>query len=142
MVDQMIGIVHQRAVQGDQVALRQQFVQRHIGDEILQVRILEYVVSQDLHAESAADPCHGRADLAGADDAGGFLIEIKAHQSVQAEVVLTDSYVGLVQSAVDGQRQRHGMLSHSFRRIAGNAQDADAETFRRIQIHVVESGAS
>ena len=113
MVDQMIGIVHQRAVQGDQVALCQQFVQRHIGDEILQVRILEYVVSQDLHAESAADPCHGRADLAGADDAGGFLIEIKAHQSVQAEVVLTDSYVGLVQSAVDGELSLLGRL-HSW----------------------------
>ena len=82
MIDQVVGAVHERAVQGDQVALGQQLVQRHIGGDVLQIRVLEYVVCQDLHAKAVADPRHSRADLAGTHDAGGFLIEGKAHQAI------------------------------------------------------------
>ena len=35
LVDQMIGAVHQRAMQRDQITLRQQFIQSHISNKIL-----------------------------------------------------------------------------------------------------------
>ncbi len=51
LVDQMIGAVHQRAVEGDQIALGQELIQADIGDKI-QRRILIYIIGDDFHAEA------------------------------------------------------------------------------------------
>ena len=101
----MIGVVHQRAVQGDQVTLSKQLIECDIGSELLDSRILEYIISDDLHAESVADSCHGSADLTGSDDTGGLAVEVHTHQTVQAEVIFTDLYICFVQMTVDSQSQ-------------------------------------
>ena len=79
-IDHMVRGIHQRAMQGDQVTLRQQGIQIHILHKIRKCRVLIYIISDHLHAKAAADPCHGRTDLTGSYDAGGLLIKVHATQ--------------------------------------------------------------
>ena len=80
-VDDMVGGVHQRAVEGNDIAVRKQAVKGDVLHEIFQGFVLVDVMGDDLHAEAVTDAAHGCAYFAGADDAGGLLVEIEAHQT-------------------------------------------------------------
>ena len=69
----------QRAVEGDDIALLQQLVQRNVGDPAVLCR--EQVIGDHVHPETAADIDEDPADLAGADHADCFSMEIKAGQT-------------------------------------------------------------
>ena len=88
-VNHVIGGVHQGTMKGNDIALFQQSVQRNIFHEILQGRILVYIIGDDSHAKPVTDAAHGCTDFAGADDAGSFLIEIETHETAEAEVVFS-----------------------------------------------------
>ena len=140
-INHVVGAVHEGAVQGDEVAGGKQGVEIHIGHEG-QVGILVHVVGNHLHAEALADPRHGRADLAGAHNAGGLAVEVDAQKSLEAEVILPHLDIGLVEVPVHSQRQRHGVLGHSLGRVAGDAHHPDAQASGDVQIHVVKAGAA
>ena len=89
-VDQVIGVVHQRAVQGDQITLCQQFVQSYVSNEIFDGRILKYIIGDDVHTKAVADSCHGSTDLTSTNDTCGLAVEVHTHQSAKAEVILTN----------------------------------------------------
>ena len=88
-----------------------------------------------------ADAAHCGADFSGADDTGGLLVKVKAHKSAQAEIILSYLIVCLVQSAVCSESQRHRMLRHRLRRVAGNAHDPYAVLPGGIQINIIKARA-
>ena len=140
-IDHMVGFLHERAVQRDQIALPEQLLQADILDEIQTlVRIL--VVAQHPHAIAPADPCHRRPDLAGSNDAGRLPIEVLAGQPLQGEVVLSHTDVGLVDVAVYRAGQRHRQLRDSLRRISRYPHYLDSIRCRRLKIYIIIAGAA
>ena len=123
----------------DDVTAGQQLIQSHIFHKILDGWIFVHIIGDDLHAEALADAAHCGADLSCADDTGGLLVKVKAHESAQTEIILTHLVVCLVQSAVCRESQCHRMLRHRLRRIAGNAHDAYAVLSGGIQIDIVKA---
>ncbi len=117
-------------------------LQGDILHKIFQGIVLVHIVGHDLHSEAMTDAAHGSADFAGSDDAGSLLIEIETHQPAQAEIIFPYLIVSLVQTAVAGQRQGHGMLRHRFRGVARDTHDTNVIFFGSVQIHVVEAGAA
>ena len=101
-------------MQGDQVTSLKQFIERDILRKI-QVRILVHIIGNDLHAKAAADSCHGCADLTGSHNPRCLLVEIKSHKSAEAEIIFPHFYISLMDPAVCGEGQSHGMLRHRLR---------------------------
>ena len=126
-------------MQGDDVALCQQLLQRYIGEAGILYGIR--VVCQNVHAEALTDADEDLSDLAGADDADGSAVEVEAHQSVEGEVKVPCAEVRLVNLAVQRQQQSHGELRHRIGRIAGNTHHRDASSCS-VPIHVVVAGAA
>ena len=77
----MLGLLSQGTVEGNNVALLKQFVQRYIGDA--GVRCREFVVCYHVHPETLADINEDTANLAGAHYAHGLAVEVKAGEAVQ-----------------------------------------------------------
>ena len=73
------------------------------------------------HAEAPAQLDEGAADLARADHAGGFAVEIHAGEAADVEVELPGADVGLVQAAVHRQQHAHGVLRDGVGRVGGHA---------------------
>ena len=138
-VDQVIGVVHQRAVQGDQITLCQQFVQRYVSNEIFDGWILKHIIGDDVHTKTVADSCHSSTDLTSTNDTCGLAVEVHTHQSAKAEVILTNLYISFVKMTVNCQSQSHCVLSNCFRRIARNTEYTDAKTFCSLHLYIVES---
>ena len=134
----MISLIHQRAVKGDQITLRQQLVQRYIGHKI-QCRILIFIIRNDIHTESMADSCHCRTDLTGSHDTGCFLIEVYPLHTAKAEVIFTDSHVRFMDSSVGSQCQCHRMFRYGFRRISRHTHHFDSTRSRFFHIYIVKS---
>ena len=110
----MVRALHQRAVQGDQVTRCEQLIQLHISNEI-KIRILIHVVCDDLHAKSMTNARHCRSDFSRSHDSGCLSVKIHSGQSLQAEIVLADSHICLVQMTVHCHRQSHRMLRYRLR---------------------------
>jgi hypothetical protein len=91
-------------------------------------------------AEAEHDPGEHRADLAGADDPDGPAVQVEAEQAVQREVALADPVVGPVDLAVEREDQADGVLGDGVGRVAGDADDAQAEAARGGEVDVVEAG--
>ena len=77
-IDHMIGGVHQRTVERNKIRPLKQFVQRYIFRKLQKIRVLIYIVSDYLHTEASADPCHSSAYLTRSDDSRGLSVEINS----------------------------------------------------------------
>ena len=135
-VDQVPGVRGQGAVEADQVAAAEQIIQ---GDKGEPVQILPGVgiVGQHLHAEALANSGHGQADLTGAYDAGGLVVEVHPHQSGEGKVVLPALDIGLVGVTVGGEGQGHGVFRHRLRGVAGDPQHRNLVAGGGLQVHIV-----
>ena len=80
------------------------------------------------------------ADFAGADDAYGFAVEVKACQALKAEIEVPGADIGFVGPAVDGQKQGHGVLRDGIRRVGGNTIYGQL-SLTGPDIHIVKAGA-
>ena len=124
----------QRAVEGDDIALLQQLVQRNVGDPAVLCR--EQVIGDHVHPETAADIDEDPADLAGADHADGFAMEIESGQPVQGEVELAGPVIRLMNPPHGSEQQRDGMLGNRVGGISRDMDDVDLSEGGR-QVHVI-----
>ena len=132
----MMGLVCQRAVQGDEIALSEQGIQIHVVDALRRV----HIVGDDLHTESPADIDEHSSDPSGTYHAHSLSVQIHAGQSVQAEIKLTGPVVGLVGLPVQGQQKGHGVLCHRVGRVSRYADCL--QIAQSLQVQVVVSGAA
>ncbi|MNP12257.1 hypothetical protein D3C76_1044840 [compost metagenome] len=131
----------QRAVQADDTGFAQQLGQRQVaGAEGQQFRVGVRVIGQQLAAEAGHDAGEGGADLAGADHADGFAVQVETGQPVQGEVAFAGAVVGPVQAPVEGQDQRHGVFGHGVWRVGRHAYHGKAEALGSGQVDVVVAG--
>ena len=79
-----------------------------IGGGPLGVR--EGVVGEDAHAEAAEDLAGDLAGAAGADEAGGFAVEVEADEAVEGEVEVADAVVGAGDFAIEGEEEGDGVF--------------------------------
>ena len=143
LVDDVVGLLGQGAVKGNDVAPREQLVQLHIADGVPVVKACggEFVVAQNLHAEAAADIDEHPPDAPRADDAHRLAVEIEARHIVEAEIEIAGTNVGLVDAADGGKEQSHGMLGHGVGGVGGDAHHVDAAE-GVLHVHVVEARAA
>ena len=79
-IDDVFGFFCKRAVKTDEITGRQKLIQRYIF-QIIQALIREKIIGDNSHTKTFADFCHCLTNLAGTDDSGSFLIEVKSHQT-------------------------------------------------------------
>ncbi|MNE26899.1 hypothetical protein D3C80_1202880 [compost metagenome] len=131
----------QRAVQADDTGFAQQLGQGQVARaEGQQLRVGVRVVGQQLAAEAGHDAGEGNADLAGADHADGFAMQVETGQPVQGEVAFAGAVVGPVQAPVEGQDQCHGVFGHGVGRVGRHAYHGKAQALGSGQVDVVVAG--
>ena len=102
----------------------------------------EWIVSQHAHPE-AAENLRGRfADFAGAENAGGFAMQIEADQPVEGKIQIAHAVVGARDLAIEREQERDRVLRHRIGRIGRDARDGEAQLGRRVQIDVVKPGTT
>ena len=139
VIDQVLGIGRQRAVQRDDVSARQQFIQRHHLADTREGRRRVRVVPQHRAAHTLEDARGGQADLAGTDDADRAAMQGAPEQAVEHEVAFAHAVVGSMGLAVEGHHQRQCMLGHGFGRIRRHPRDEQVQRFRSGKVHIVEA---
>lgn len=142
LVDDVVGALHQGAVEADEVGLAQHLVQLRVGAVLAELVVLEGVEAEDAAAEAGAhDAREAHADAAGADDADGLAGEGLAQEPVEAEVALAHAVVRPVRVPVQRLQQGDGELGHGLGRVRRHVGDEEPEALRRVQVHVVEARA-
>lgn len=134
---------------------KQRTVERHdvgAGEEIVASGELEArgaglgggkgIECEDVAAEALEDFARDRADAAGADEAGGFAVEVEALESVETEVTSAHAVVGEVRVAVEREKERDGVFGDCVRRVGGDVGDGDAERGGGGEIYLVVAGAT
>lgn len=137
----MIGLLGQRAMERYQIAFAEKFIEFDISNEVERgVPIL--IIGDNIHPESAAGARKRRAYLSGADNSCRLAAEVDPGQSHEAEIVLAHFYISLVYAAIDGEREREGVLGYCLGRIPRHAHNGDAVLLRRWKIDIVIPGAA
>ncbi len=140
-VDQMVGAGHQRTMQADDVAFRQQRVERHVAraerEQVVGRRA--GIVGEHLHAETRHDAAEYAADHAGADHAHRLAVQVEAEQPMQREIAFTCACDRARQAPVQRQNQTDGMFGNRVRRVGRHPCNRHAETFGCGQVDVIEA---
>ena len=93
----MSGCVSQRAVQGNDVALLEQFVQGNVPDTA--VFGGKKVIGNDVHAKPPANVNENPADFSCADDTDGLAVKVESGQAVERKVELPGAIERFVDAA-------------------------------------------
>ena len=111
------------SVEGDEVRLGQQFLQRHIGDAEFAPPPPDGVVdavSDDVHADGLGHDAQMLADAAEADDAQGLALQLDALAvGLLLPLALTHGVAGDGDIAGAGEHMAHGQLRHGRGRRHG-----------------------
>ncbi len=126
-------------MEGDDVALAEQPVKRHIGERGIVGR--EGVVAKHLHPEPAADVDEATPDFACSHHADRLAVQIETDHVGQTEIEVARADIGYVNAADGGQKQRHGVFRNRVGRVGGNAQNRQFSACVP-QIHIVEARAT
>lgn len=114
LVYDVLGLISQRTVERDKVALGQQFVETGI----LAVRLEGIgrigVVGHQLAAKALEDASKANTNLTSADDTDGFAVKCTTEQAIEVEVALAHAVVGSVRLAVERLDQSNGKLGDGF----------------------------
>ena len=141
----MVALLVEEGVEADHVALGVDgvVVDVLVNDALVDQRLVGVEVgAEDGHAEALADAAESGADAAGADDAGGLAVEGLADEAGEVEVVVADAVVALVDAAVGGKRESHGVLGDGLRRVGRDAGDLHADLLGVVDVDRVEAGAA
>ncbi|MNK69108.1 hypothetical protein D3C87_884880 [compost metagenome] len=139
-------LVSHRHMQGDEIGLRQQFVELNLGDAhfLRALRRQEGVVGQNMHLETKRTRADDGADIAGADDAERLAGDFDTHEFRLFPLAGLRRAVGGRKLARNGKHQRDGM----FRSRDGVAErrvhddDTAARGGRNIDIVDADAGAA
>jgi hypothetical protein len=82
------------------------------------------------------------SDLARADNADGFAVDIKAHQPVERKVVFAHAIVSAMNLPIQGEQQTDRMFGHGMRGIRRHTRHGETKGFGRSKVHIVVTGAS
>ena len=139
IVDQVMGLRHERTVQRDDVRFGKQGRQIDIGGSgRFTLRVGLQIIGQHPTAKSPCNLTHAGTDAAGADHANGATVQVKPQHALQTEVAFTHPRIGFVQPTVQRQDQGKRVLGHGVRRVGGHAGDRDSQLGRGFQINVVK----
>ena len=128
-------------MQGNQVALSQKFIQRHIGHKV-QLRIGVNVIGNYFHAKSMADSCHGCSYFSGSHNSRCFPVKICALHSAQTEVIFPYTHISFMNPAIRSQCQCHGMFCHCFGRISRHSHHFHPTRFGFLNIYIIKTGTA
>ncbi len=144
VVDEVLRLLRQGAVQGDDVRAVVELVECGIDHLVLAGKVVVgiEVVGQYVHAEAAEDADELLGYLARADDARRLAVHVEAQQAVQGEVAVARAPRGAVDFAVEREHQRHGVLRHGVGRVGGHANHRDAALGGGLQVDVVVARAA
>ncbi len=140
VVDHVVRLGGQRTVQGNDVRLREQFVERDVVQP--RRRIREGVVGEHVHAEALADVAEDAADLACANHTDGLAVEVVAREPDEREVEVARARRGFVDVAVEGHQQGGGVLRYRVGRVGRHAHDRKPLLVGGLEIHVVVARAA
>ena len=112
LVDEVLRLVGERAVERDDVRTAVELVERDVGDACLagENAVGVGVVGQNFHAESEQDTDDDAGDLARADHPDGLAVHIESHESLQREVAVARAPACARDLAVEREHHRHRVL--------------------------------
>ena len=123
MVYEVMGFGCEGTMEGDDIAVLEQFIQRYICN--IAVRNGEFIVGEDLHSEAFADIHKDSSDFTGTDDADCFSVEVKSLQTAQGKIEFTGTVIGFMDAANRGQQQCHCVFGDRIGGICRNMKDMD-----------------
>ena len=140
-VDEVVVVLGERAVQGDDVRFAQKGVEGDVLHVVLGCEIVVgiEVVAEDTHAEALEDLDEDLGYLARSDDANGLAIEVKAHKPLQGEVAIACASGSPREVSVEGKDKSESELGNGMGRVCGYADYADARLGCRGEVHIVET---
>ncbi len=133
------------SVEGDEVGLGQQFLQRHIGDAKfgLHLRTAGGAVSDDVHADGLCHDAQMLADAAEADDAERLALKLDALAvGLLFPLILTHGVAGDGDIAGAGEHVAHSQLRHGLGGGAGGVADGNAVLLGVLDVNVVNAHAA
>ena len=131
---------HQRAVDGDNVRLCIQLIQRYVFQ--IQIRVGECIVSNNLHAEALQNVNHAKADFACADNACCLANQGNAFQTSDVEVEFCCSFIGKMRLPVYCHQQSRTLFCNGFRGVCRYSQNGQTAFLRNFQINAVKACAA
>ena len=140
-VDNVMVVLGERAVQGDDVRFAEEGVEGDILHVVLGCEIVVgiAVVAADTHAEALQYFDEDLGYLARSDDANGLAIEVKAHETLQGEVAIACACGRPWEVAVEGKDKSECELGNGMGRVCGYTDYANARLGCRGEVHIVEA---
>ena len=141
-VEQMVVLLGSVSVQGDDIALRDQGLQRHILCDLLHLIVLVQVVGQQFTAKAGQVLQHGLPDAPRADNAHGAVGDVPADLALQGVVLQLTALEDMPRLAQAHQHEHNGKVRHTVGGII-HIGNLHAQLPRLFQIHmVVADGAA
>ena len=139
----MVGLLGQGAMEGNDVALRQQLLHRHVANRVpvIQPPGGVFIVGKDPHAKASANIEEHPTDLSRTHDAHGLAVEVEACHSRQTEIEIPGSDVRLMDPSDGGQQHCHSMLRHGVGGVGRYTEDVDPSK-GVLHVHVVKARAT
>ncbi len=141
----MPGVLVERAVQGERVDLRQQFLQRQA---IRPSRAPRNLPEQHTHAERFGQTRHGATELAMAEQAEGFALQFDDRVVEQAELfrllpaACAHSFLIVGQARSEVEQQHDRVLRHRRRAVSLAIAHGDAVGAGGSEVDVVGAGGA
>ena len=144
LAHQMIGVLRQGTMQGNDVGLLVQLAQIDIprpdfGSKcLIGIRIMK----QDIHVKPAQDSGCDFADFPGSHNGRNLPRHVKPHQAPETEIPLPRTGISLMDLPVEGQHHANGMFGDRRWRIGRNMYHGNAAFFGHRHIHIVDARAT
>lgn len=143
LIDQVPCFGEERDMEADNIGGGEQIVEGLEGDAgIHKILLRPNIIGDDPATEAEKDAADRVTDFAGADDAGRFAAEIKAHEAIEGEVGATDAVVGAMNAPIEREHEADGVFSDAVRRISGHAGDTDTVVGGGLEIDIVVTGGA
>ena len=141
--EDVLRLLGERRVHGDEVGARQQLLQRHLLDAELRGALLaqERVVGDHAHLEADRALGDDRADVAAADQAQRLEAELDAHEAVLLPLAGLRAGVGRRDLAGDREHQGDRVLGRGDGVAERRVHHHDAVRRRRLDVDIVDADA-
>ena len=139
----VLGLLGERRVHGDEVGARQELLERHLLDAELGGALLaqERIVGDHPHLQPERALGDDRADIAAADQAQRLEAELGAHEAVLLPLAGLGAGVGRGDLAGQREHQRDGMLGGGDGVAERRVHHHDAVRRRRLDVDIVDADA-
>ncbi|AGE50152.1 D-lactate dehydrogenase [Acanthocystis turfacea Chlorella virus Canal-1] len=142
LLDEVVVLLGQRAVQADHVGVLQHVAQGMVFHaHLLDVLALVDVVGDDAACHRLHELDELLGNLAGADDTDGPAGHLVADQALEGEVPGLDAGEDQLEVAAERHHMGEGELSHRPGGVGGHAVDHEAELLGVLDVQAVKPGA-